>query len=691
MRRRARAARPRRRREAAPGVLDDDDLLGAEQLQAHDERADDVVGHEAAGVADDVGVAGPQAERLLDIEARVHAGDDDQPRQRRGGQRGSVERLGIASVLGEQARELGDAGPPRSSGRWVGQAPAVGTPYRSISSPIVICPNRSSSCSRAIRHIVRSGRGPERSSSASWTPANRSMPGTAEGPRRAGGGVVDGRLRVMSATLRPACRSPGGRARGRVGPGEVVRAAPGPAPCRPGRRAAHDAVGIGERGVDRLVGDSKRGGTPPPGVVRSTAAGVGRDRSSPSGPADVRRRAAGRPRRPARTGAGRPSAPAPPLPPAPPRTRAAAATRGRRRRFAARRRRAPERLAEQLRDVDAGQALHGRAEASVTVRVTLRTTSDAPSLESTVRLSMLAHRLGGRPDDLRQHRQDGLDDGRLVELAVGLGPQRERLRLGLALREDDAGLGVALERRLLGASPRRSPRPTRACASPASLTRSASAWAWAIRACLSPSARRTWASASASAGRTVVATSSCCLRAASSWASSVCLRVTSWVASASASGPAWAARASAAAVWVSVSARRRATSRSALILTWLGLGLADGGLLVGGGLGHPGVALAAGRLLLADQLHVAGLVADGLDRERVDLEARRREVALGRVLDGLLELLAVEVELLDGQRADDRAQRALEDVLDDRVDLPPPAPRGSARRRSGSTRRRRRS
>ena len=47
----------------------------------------------------------------------------------------------------------------------------------------------------------------------------------------------------------------------------------------------------------------------------------------------------------------------------------------------------------------------------------------------------------------------------------------------------------------------------------------------------------------------------------------------------------------------------------------------------------------------------------------------RREVALGGVLDGLLELHPVEVQLLDGQRADDRAERALEDVLDDRVDL----------------------
>jgi hypothetical protein len=104
-------------------------------------------------------------------------------------------------------------------------------------------------------------------------------------------------------------------------------------------------------------------------------------------------------------------------------------------------------------------------------------------------------------------------------------------------------------------------------------------------------------------------------------------------------------------------------------LDLLGLGFPDGGLLVGGGLGHPRVTLAAGRLLLADKLHVPRLVADRLDRERVDLEAGCREVALGGVLDGLLELLAVEVELLDGERADDRAQRALEDVLDDRVDL----------------------
>ena len=221
---------------------------------------------------------------------------------------------------------------------------------------------------------------------------------------------------------------------------------------------------------------------------------------------------------------------------------------------------------------------------------------------------------------------------------------------------------------------------TRACASPlvtwtaasawpASLTRSASACAAAIRDCLSPSARRIWASASASAGRTVLAMSSFCVRSASSWASSVWRRTTSCCASAWASGPAWAAFASADAVSASTSAVRSDTSRWALSLICMRLGLADRGLLVGLGLGHPRVPLAAGRLLLADEVHVADLVADRLDREVVDRQARRREVGLGGALDLLLELLAVVVELLDGQRADDRAERALEDVLDDRLDL----------------------
>ena len=87
-----------------------------------------------------------------------------------------------------------------------------------------------------------------------------------------------------------------------------------------------------------------------------------------------------------------------------------------------------------------------------------------------------------------------------------------------------------------------------------------------MRDSFSPSARLTWASASASAGRIVVAMSSFCLRSASSWASSVCFRTTSWVASAWASGPDWAALASAACVSASTSAWRSETSRWALSL-----------------------------------------------------------------------------------------------------------------------------
>ena len=96
---------------------------------------------------------------------------------------------------------------------------------------------------------------------------------------------------------------------------------------------------------------------------------------------------------------------------------------------------------------------------------------------------------------------------------------------------------------------------------------------------------------------------------------------------------------------------------------------ADGRFLIGRGLGHARVALAAGRLLLPDELHVARLVADRLDREGVDLQPGRREIALRRILDRLLELLTIEVQLLDGQRADDGTERALEHVLDDRVHL----------------------
>ena len=54
-------------------------------------------------------------------------------------------------------------------------------------------------------------------------------------------------------------------------------------------------------------------------------------------------------------------------------------------------------------------------------------------------------------------------------------------------------------------------------------------------------------------------------------------------------------------------------------LDLLCFGLPDGGLLVGRGLDHAGVAGHRGHALLAEQLDVVRLVGKALDRERVDL------------------------------------------------------------------------
>ena len=210
---------------------------------------------------------------------------------------------------------------------------------------------------------------------------------------------------------------------------------------------------------------------------------------------------------------------------------------------------------------------------------------------------------------------------------------------------------------------------TAASALPASLTRSASAWASAIRASLSPSARLTCASASASAGR-IGAGDELLLRAVGLQLGELRLLAHDLLL-----GGGLGERAGLGGLGLGRGRERLDLGLAegdvalGVELDLLGFGLPDGGLLVGGRLGHPGVPLAAGRLLLADEVHVADFVADRLDREVVDRQARGREVALGRALDLLLELLAVVVELLDRERADDRPEGPLEDVLDDRLDL----------------------
>ena len=98
--------------EAAAGVGDDEDLVGTQQLLADEsERIASSVAI-ATRVADDVGVAGPQAERVLDVEPRVHAGED---REAGDGAAVRAERsktCGVALVLRQDARRTRASGSP---------------------------------------------------------------------------------------------------------------------------------------------------------------------------------------------------------------------------------------------------------------------------------------------------------------------------------------------------------------------------------------------------------------------------------------------------------------------------------------------------------------------------------------------------------------------------------------------------
>ena len=90
----------------AAGVLDDDDLFRAEEVLADHERADGVVGGKATGVPDDVRVAGPKTEHILDRQPGIHAGKDRQASARRQRKDGAVELGGVSSVLGQGSIEL---------------------------------------------------------------------------------------------------------------------------------------------------------------------------------------------------------------------------------------------------------------------------------------------------------------------------------------------------------------------------------------------------------------------------------------------------------------------------------------------------------------------------------------------------------------------------------------------------------
>ena len=67
---------------AAAGVVDQHDLLRPQEALGQDQRPDDVVGDDAAHVAEDVGVAPLQPEDLHRVDPGIHTGDDGEAQPR---------------------------------------------------------------------------------------------------------------------------------------------------------------------------------------------------------------------------------------------------------------------------------------------------------------------------------------------------------------------------------------------------------------------------------------------------------------------------------------------------------------------------------------------------------------------------------------------------------------------------------
>jgi len=75
--------------------MDEDDLFGSQQVLRDRQRADRVVGNDATGVADHVGVPLGQPEDPVGVEAGVHAGEHGDALAGGQGQVALVEALGV--------------------------------------------------------------------------------------------------------------------------------------------------------------------------------------------------------------------------------------------------------------------------------------------------------------------------------------------------------------------------------------------------------------------------------------------------------------------------------------------------------------------------------------------------------------------------------------------------------------------
>jgi hypothetical protein len=80
-------------------VVDENDLLRAEQALGDGERADRIVGYGAAGVPDHMCVALLEGQRAVHVEPRVHASDDGNLLPRRGWKVALVKRRRVDLVF----------------------------------------------------------------------------------------------------------------------------------------------------------------------------------------------------------------------------------------------------------------------------------------------------------------------------------------------------------------------------------------------------------------------------------------------------------------------------------------------------------------------------------------------------------------------------------------------------------------
>ena len=106
---------------AAAGVVDEDDLLGAQQVLADRQGADRVLGDQSAGVADDVRLTRGEPQGREDVHARVHAGHDGDLLLPLGRQAAPGENLGaVGGVAGDKSLGDGHGSSVSSSRRRAG-------------------------------------------------------------------------------------------------------------------------------------------------------------------------------------------------------------------------------------------------------------------------------------------------------------------------------------------------------------------------------------------------------------------------------------------------------------------------------------------------------------------------------------------------------------------------------------------